>query len=417
MRTRYSEDQQAVAEAFGDLFAREATPEAVRAAEAGCGFDPGLWRKLAAAGAPGMAVGVADGGGGASLVDLAVVVHEWGRRLAPVPLVEHAVCARLLASAGGARELVVRRGVDDPDRPRVQAGERIRHADHGFSDTPLVAAVASGDLIATLAPGPVEPDGTSRLVPAGAVADVVAARRGDHVVVARGRPPGAARPNTADLPLADRDLSGAETVASGAAAAGAWDRAMAEWKALMAVAYAGLAGEVLAMGVAYTKQRHQFGVPVGSFQAVQHGLADAATRSEGARLLAFRAVCAVDAGRADGARLASMALLFGAESARFAADRVLQYHGGYGYSAEYDVQLYYRRAAGWLLQLGEPAAETARLADADLGPKRPSGQAANRDTLRERPREAPWPQRPVSAANKSGGQARAARERSEQERE
>ena len=337
MRTRYSEDQQAVAEAFGDLFAREATPEAVRAAEAGCGFDPGLWRKLVAAGAPQMAVDVADGGGGASLVDLAVVVHEWGRRIAPVPLVEHAVCARLLASAGERRE--------------------------------LVTSVSSGELIATLAPGPVGPDGTARLVPAGAVADVVVARRGDSVVVARGRPPGAARPNTADLPLADRDLSGAEPVASGAAAASAWDRALAEWRALMAVAYAGLAGEVLAMGVAYTKQRHQFGVPVGSFQAVQHGLADAATRSEGARLLAFRAVCAVDAGRADGARLASMALLFGAESARFAADRVLQYHGGYGYSAEYDVQLYYRRAAGWLLQLGEPAAEIARLADADLGPK------------------------------------------------
>ena len=326
-----------MAEAFGDLFAREATPEAVRAAEAGCGFDPDLWGKLAAAGAPGMAVGVADGGGGASLVDLAVVVHEWGRRIAPVPLVEHAVCARLLTSVGGQRD--------------------------------LVTAVTSGELIATLAPGPVEPGGTALLVPAGAVADVVAARRGDDVVVARGRPPGTARPNTADLPLADRDLSGAETVASGAAAAGAWDRALAEWKALMAVAYAGLAGEVLAMGVAYTKQRHQFGVPVGSFQAVQHGLADAATRSEGARLLAFRAVCAVDAGRADGARLASMALLFGAESARFAADRVLQYHGGYGYSAEYDVQLYYRRAAGWLLQLGEPAVEMARLADIDLGPK------------------------------------------------
>ena len=347
MRTRYSEDQQAVAEAFGDLFAREATSEAVRAAEAGCGFDPGLWRKLVAAGAPQMAVSVADGGGGASLVDLAVVVHEWGRRIAPVPLVEHAVCARLLSAAGGT------------DRQRD-----------------LAASVISGESIATLAPGPVEADGTARLVPAGAVADVVAAGRGDDIVVARGRPPGAARPNTADLPLADRDLSDAETVASGAAAASAWDRAMAEWKALMAVAYAGLAGEVLAMGVAYTKQRHQFGVPVASFQAVQHGLADAATRSEGARLLAFRAVCAVDAGRADGARLASMALLFGAESARFAADRVLQYHGGYGYSAEYDVQLYYRRAAGWLLQLGEPAADIARLADADLGPQRPSGRVA-----------------------------------------
>ena len=339
MRTRYSEDQQAVAEAFGELFAREANSEAVRAAEAGNGFDQGLWRKLVAAGAPGMAVPVTDGGGGASLVDLAVVMHEWGRRIAPVPLVEHAVCTRLLAAAG--------RG----------------------AQRDLVASVVSGELIATIAPGPIDDDGTARLVPAGAVADVVAARRDDSVVVTCSRPPGTARPNTADLPLADRDLSDAETVASGAAATSAWDRALAEWKALMAVAYTGLAGEVLAMGVAYTKQRYQFGVPVGSFQAVQHGLADAATRCEGARLLAFRAVCAIDADRTDGARLASMALLFSAESARFAADRVLQYHGGYGYSAEYDVQLYYRRAAGWLLQLGEPSAEIARLAAADLGPK------------------------------------------------
>ena len=90
-----------MAEAFGDLFAREATPESVRAAEVGCGFDRNLWDKLAAAGAPGMAVPLDDGGGGASLVDLAVVVHEWGRRIAPVPLVEHAVCARLMAAVGG----------------------------------------------------------------------------------------------------------------------------------------------------------------------------------------------------------------------------------------------------------------------------------------------------------------------------
>ena len=343
MRTRYSEDQQAVAEAFGDLFAREATPEAVRAAEAGCGFDRGLWGKLAAAGAPGMAVPVEHGGGGASLVDLAVVAFEWGRRIAPVPLVEHAVTARLIASLAAS----------------------------GTVDPALAGAVAGGEPVATLTLRPAGPDGTARLVPAGAVADVVAGLRGDSLVVGPGEPSGAARPNSADLPLADRDLSDAEVIASGEAALTAWNGALTEWKALMAVAYAGLSSEVLAMGVDYVKQRHQFGVPVGSFQAVQHGLADAATRAEGARLLAFRAACAVDTGRAGAARLASMALLFGADSARFASDRVLQYHGGYGYSAEYDVQLYYRRAAAWLLQLGEPAAEIARLAEADLGPKRP----------------------------------------------
>ena len=343
MRTRYSEDQEAVGEAFGELFAREATGEAVRSAEAGCGFDRGLWDRLASAGALGMAAPVADGGGGASLVDLAVVVYEWGRRIAPVPLVEHAVSTRLLCTSTG-------RNV-----PRN-----------------LREAAVSGELIATLAVRPLAADGNARLVPAGAVADVVAGFREGALVLGRSEPPGANRPNTAGLPLADRDLSDAEILAAGEAASRAWNFALTEWKALMAVAYAGLAGEVLAMGVAYVKQRHQFGVPVGSFQAVQHGLADAATRAEGARLLAFRAACAVDAGQAGGARLASMALLFGAESARFASDRVLQYHGGYGYSAEYDVQLYYRRAAAWLLQLGEPAAEMARLAEADLGPKIPS---------------------------------------------
>lgn len=344
MRTRYSEDQQAVSEAFGDLFAREATPEVVRAAEGRGGFDRGLWHKLAAAGAPGMAVPAADGGGGASLVDLAVVVYEWGRRIAPVPLVEHAVTARLLCTGAG-------RGA-----PRE-----------------LRDAVVCGDLVATLALRPVSTGGSARLVPAGAVADVVAGVRDGDLVLDWTEPPGEARPNTADLPLADRDLSGAAVIATGEAARDAWNAALTEWKALMAVAYAGLASEVLAMGVAYVKQRHQFGVPVGSFQAVQHGLADAATRAEGARLLAFRAVCAVAGSHPGGKRLASMALLFGAESARFAADRVLQYHGGYGYSAEYDVQLYYRRATAWLLQLGEPAAEVARLAEDDLGSK---GRAA-----------------------------------------
>ena len=338
MRTRYSEDQQAVGEAFSELFQREATPDAVRSAETGCGFDRGLWNKLALAGAPGMAAPAADTGGGASLVDLAVVVYEWGRRIAPVPLVEHAVAARLLCTDAG----------------------RSAPVD-------LREAVISGELVATLALRPTAAGGTARLVPAGAVAEVVAGIRDGALVVGRGEPPGQARPNTADLPLADRDLSDAETLATGEAARGAFEAALTEWKTLMAVAYAGLASEVLALGVAYVKQRHQFGVPVGSFQAVQHGLADAATHAEGARLLAFRAVCAVDGGTGGGARLASMALLFGAESARFASDRVLQYHGGYGYSAEYDVQLYYRRAAAWLLQLGEPATEVARLAGADLG--------------------------------------------------
>ena len=109
-----------------------------------------------------------------------------------------------------------------------------------------------------------------------------------------------------------------------------------------AVAYVGLAKRALEIGVAYAKERIQFGVPIGTFQAVQHGFADAGTRVEGAHLLAQRAVWALDTDQSDASRLAGMALLFAAESARFATDRALQYHGGYGFSEEYDIQLYHR---------------------------------------------------------------------------
>lgn len=361
MRTRYSNDQQAIAAAFAALFERESPVESVRAAEDGCGFDKRLWDKLAAAGAPGMALPEALGGGDASLVDLAVVAYEWGRRVAAVPLIEHAVACRLLARTGAAqRETTLR--------------------------------LASGELIGTVALRGLDRGGVARLTPAGAVADVVIAMSDGVLVAARSAPPGAAIPNTGSLPLADRDLSGAAVVASGGQAEQAWRRARAEWMALTAVAYGGLGQEALDMGVAYVKQRHQFGVPVGSFQAVQHGLADAATRLEGARLLAFRAVCTLErlAGIGAGApagveiepeaeaeaggagdearRLASMALLFAADAVRFVTDRALHYHGGYGYSAEYDIQLYYRRAAAWLLQLGAPGDEISRLADAEFGP-------------------------------------------------
>ena len=328
MQTRLTDDEQAVKEVFDGFFANESPIEVVRAAEPG-GHDPPLWAKLAATGAPGMALPAAVGGGDASLRDLAVVVESWGAHLAPVPLVEHATATRVLHALGA-------------DVTGLAAGERI-------------ATLALRDPVA----------GEARLVPAGAVADVVVARVGDTIVRADTESPVAGPRNTGDLPLADRDLSVTEPVGDAAA----WPRALDEWRALMAVAYTGLARRAIGLGIDYVKGRIQFDVPVGSFQAVQHGLADAATRLEGAHLLAHRAVWALDTGQPDATRLAGMALLFAAETARFATDRSLQYHGGYGFAEEYDIQLYHRRASAWILQLGEPGVEYARLADAELGPR------------------------------------------------
>ena len=254
--------------------------------------------------------------------------------LAPVPLVEHAVATRLLHAVG--------------------------------SEADLVRSLAAGEQIATLALRP-SLGGAARLVPAGAVADVVVALDDDSLTVTRSTPPGTARRTTGDLPLADRDLS------LGTAVDGdrrpSWDRALDEWRALMAIAHVGLARRAIEIGVAYVTERIQFDVPVGTFQAVQHGFADAATKLEGAALLAHRALWALDTDEPDASRLAGMALLFSSETARFATDRSLQYHGGYGYAEEYDIQLYHRRAASWILQLGDPSLEYARLADVEFGPR------------------------------------------------
>ena len=256
-----SADQEALRDAFGSFFAKESPPERVRAAEP-LGFDVDLWRELAALGVPDLALA-----GQTSLADLAVLVEEFGRHLAPVPLVEALVAARILERLGGC-----------PDD------------------------VGDGRALATFSPRPGS-GGVAHLVPAGAVADLVVVLDGDELVAVRpvggavgGRGPGSP-PNLGATAVADRELTGEaverSVLASGPDAYRAFSAALDEWRVLTAAALVGLAQGALDLGVEYAKARHQFGVPIGSFQSIQHKLADVATALAGARLLARRAA-AVD---------------------------------------------------------------------------------------------------------------------------
>jgi alkylation response protein AidB-like acyl-CoA dehydrogenase len=221
-------------------------------------------------------------------------------------------------------------------------------------------------------------------VPAGAVAHHVVALDGDALVLASAPPPGTALPNLGSMSLADRALAGLEgatVLATGDAARALHTAALAEWRALTAAALAGLGAAALELGRSYVTERHQFGVPIGSFQSIQHALADVAVALDGAQLLARKAAWALDRGRVPGpapapapapggvdpAALAAMAFLFCAEQAQLAATRTLHFHGGYGFMEEYDAQLFHRRAKGWALVLDEPALEYRRLATARYG--------------------------------------------------
>jgi alkylation response protein AidB-like acyl-CoA dehydrogenase len=322
------------------FLARECPTSRVRDAEP-LGFDAGLWAKTCELGGPG--IGIADdrGGSGGDLVDLALVAEQLGASLAPVPFVESVVCARALQP------------FDEP----------------AAADA-LTALVAGSPAVGAVALRPAHPDGVAALVPGGAVADHVLGIDGDDLVLLHAGPGSVERPaNLGCAPLADRSLrgDGCTRLASGPAARGAHQAAVDEWRVLTAAALVGLAASALTLGVDYAKERHQFGVPIGSFQSIAHRLADLATAVDGAQLLSREAAWAQVGSPATFPELASMAFAFASRAAQRTAELSLHVHGGYGFMLEYDIQLHYRRAKAWSLVAGDPRSLSLQLADQLFG--------------------------------------------------
>jgi alkylation response protein AidB-like acyl-CoA dehydrogenase len=321
-------------EAFDRLLSKECPPSRVRDSEP-LGFDSDLWLQMVALGVPALgvpALGVAagSGGGGADLRTLSAICEVAGRRLAPVPVADVLAAGRAAARSG------------------VEVAK--------FEDllTGLALAGAVG--------------GRAALVPTGAVAQRILGLDDDEFVMVDVAGGGEAVPNLGSMPVRDVDLragdgTGARVVLEqGPAARQAHDEAVGEWKLLTAAALVGLAEEALRLGVDYAKERKQFGVPIGTFQALAHRLADDATAVDGARLLVQKAAWTADLGSQDAPALALMAFLFAAETAQKVAADSLHIHGGYGFMAEYDIQLYFRRAKAWAVVAG-----SAATAHADLG--------------------------------------------------
>ncbi|MDQ2649941.1 MAG: acyl-CoA dehydrogenase family protein, partial [Actinomycetota bacterium] len=210
----------------------------------------------------------------------------------------------------------------------------------------------------------------AELVPGGSVASVVVALRDGDLVVLRRPTPAAAGPDgqplvrtMVGLAIADVDLADADVVATGSEAAAAFEQALDEWRSLTAVSQAALARRSLDEGVQYAKDRHQFGVPIGSFQTIQHRFADLHAAVDGARLMAFQAVWAIDEDHPTAPGRAAQANWFCGRVADDAAGFSLHVHGGYGFMLEYDVQLHVRRAKAARLVLGDPRQELRTIAE------------------------------------------------------
>jgi alkylation response protein AidB-like acyl-CoA dehydrogenase len=330
------EDTELVA-AFDALLAKKSSTARVRAAER-LGFDPDLWAALVDAGVPAMAVGE----DAADLRQLTLIAEVAGRHLASAPVIETLVTTRLLEQCG--------------------------------SD--LLARAESGTIV-TLALHP-HTGPTASLVPAGAVAEAVIALQDDRLTATLSPAPGIAVANLGAQPLADRDLTVGETVtlATGERAVALYAAARRDWQVLTAAQLVGLAARALEIGVDYVTQRVLFDRPVGSFQTVAHRLADHVAVIDGARLLVQQAAWSADTDRADTVATALMAFCFAAEQSLAVASDCLHYHGGYGFTLEYDIQLYYRRARAYPLVGGSVRRAYAELAaalydDPGIAPVRP----------------------------------------------
>ncbi len=329
-----TDEQQALQSSFSQLLTKESSPERVRASEPG-GFDQRLWDTLAEVGVVTMGVAEDRGGWGASLLDLVLVAEQVGRAAAPAPVIEAQVAARLLAAVGS---------------------DAAREA--------LDQALTGGRPVTLALHRPI--GGVARLVPAGAVCHQVIVIEGDRlrlVPVAEGDRQ--AVRNLASAPLADVQLGqrGVD-LASGPAAVELFEAALDEWLILTSSAVVGSASVALEIAAEYATGRLAFGAPIGTFQALSHPMADAATSLDGARLLAQKAAWSLDEGTGRGRELAGMAFAFASRSAEAATYAALHTHGGYGFMLEYDVQLHYRRTRGWARTWGDAEAGFRRAAGA-----------------------------------------------------
>lgn len=335
MDLRPTPEQQQLVDTLAALYAKESPPERVRAAEP-LGFDKALWERLIELGVLAMAAPEHAGGWGASLLDLALAAEQQGRWLASAPIIESQAAVRLLASLG-----------------TTAAADAL-------------APVLAGDHRVVLAVRPAVA-GVAALVPGAAVADralVVVDDRVELVPIGDNQRP---VDNLGSMPLADVTVSGSRVVARGEGALLAFEAAVDDWLALSAAALVGIGARALELGVEYAKERKAWGVPIGTFQAVAHPLADCAAAVDGARLLAYEAAWAAAEEPVRSSELAAMAIVFAYQAARDTTARSLHFHGGYGFMMEYDVQLYWRRARAWANVFAEPRAVYGRVADRRYG--------------------------------------------------
>lgn len=323
------------------ILADHCTPERLRAVDQQDDrFDERLWTALGAAGLIGLAVPDRHGGAGLGLVELAAVLQEAGRTLAPVPLANHAVAALTIAEL----------------------------ADEATQDAWLPRA-ATGEVVLTVADAP-DRTGAWSVVEAGtrAAAILLPVPDEDRLVLVT--------PDTAGVSIEPQGISDGDLAARitldpttlGAAttigAAGAVRRARELLTVARVAHQVGVVDGALRLTASYAGTREQFGRAIGTFQAVSQRLADGYIDVLGARLVLWQAAWRLSEGLPSSSQVASAAL-WAADAGHRIAHTTVHVHGGVGIDLDGDAHRYFTAAKRGELLLGGTTA-AARAIGAEL---------------------------------------------------
>jgi alkylation response protein AidB-like acyl-CoA dehydrogenase len=351
MNLDFTEEQEMLRETVRGVCERYVPVETARALEDDpVGYSPDFWKQLGDLGLLGLTLPEEYGGSAMSVLDAAVVYEEFGRTLAPSP---HFVSSVL--SAG----VLTKAGSDEQKKawlPAIAGGDAILtpawlEPDNGYGPfgVQLAARPDGEDLVL---------DGIKRHVHFASSADrlLVLARTGprdtdvDVFLV---------DPKTAGIKLEQQmslasdtqfkvtfdavRVSQAERIGAAGSGWATWNEVMHDGIIMCAAQAIGGAERALEITVQYAKEREQFDRPIGSFQSLAHYMADGATLIDGGKTLVYQAAWA----RANGKpvnRLAPMAKMFACNTYRDVTAMCEQVHGGYGFTIDFDIQLYFRRA-------------------------------------------------------------------------
>ena len=357
----YSAEQQMLGESAHSFLEDKAPLPVVRSLmETDSGYDTALWAEMADLGWQAMAIPEEFGGAGFSFFEVGILMEEMGRLLTPSPFLSTVVMAANLVLLAGTDEQ--RASILGP----IAAGEMIATvASLPAQEAPeVVAAESNGRTVLT---------GTKGFVLDGHIADVMlveAAEGGDRslfVVDAAQDEVVAERIETLDMTRkqATVEFRGATATRLGAAGAAKGHLSALEDLAVVALAFEQLGGarECLDMAVAYSKDRYQFGRPIGSFQAIKHKCADMLVLVEGAKSAAHYAGGVAAQGDSDLSIAAALAKAHCSVAYFTCAAENIQIHGGIGFTWEHDAHLYLKRAKTDSLLFGDPVTWRAKLAD------------------------------------------------------